>query len=222
MAVSPPQTRAELLARAQALAGLDLARVAEQLALTSAINLRREKGWMGQLIEQALGAQSGSLAQPDFPQFGIELKTIPVDANGDPLESTWVCVAPLLPQNIKPWPHSLVCAKLSQVLWLPILAERGITLPQRVIGQAFLWQPNATQQAQLQQDYNELTERIAQGEIASITAHHGAVLQLRPKAANNRVTTNGIGPDGQGIQTAPRGFYLRRQFTRAILRAHFL
>ncbi len=221
-AAPTPASVDELLHRAHALAGYSMLQLAHQLGVNAAVNLRREKGWTGQLLELALGANSGSLAQPDFPQWGIEMKSIPVDEQGRALESTWVCVAPLLPADIKPWPHSLVCAKLNQVLWIPVLATRNTALQQRTIGHAFLWTPNEQQHTQLQRDYDELTERIALGEIDSITAHHGVALQLRPKAANKHATTTGINRDGQAIQTAPRGFYLRRRFTQSLLNAHFL
>lgn len=47
------------------------------------------------LLELYLGAMAGSKPEQDFPELGIELKTIPVDAAGKPLETTFVCVAPL-------------------------------------------------------------------------------------------------------------------------------
>ena len=54
-------------------------------------NLQRHKGWPGMLIEKWLGASAGSKPQQDFPELGIELKTIPIDANFSPLETTYVC-----------------------------------------------------------------------------------------------------------------------------------
>ena len=64
-------------------------------------------------------------------------------------------------------------------------------------------------------------ELVALGQIESITAHHGQVLQLRPKAANGRALTCAIGRQGQLIQTRPRGFYLRATFTQQLLHQAF-
>ena len=58
-------------------------------------DLRRDKGWVGMLLEYWLGADAGSKAEQDFAHLGVELKTIPVDESGVPLETTFVCVAPL-------------------------------------------------------------------------------------------------------------------------------
>ncbi len=222
MRIAPPRSAAELLDRARAIAGLSLAEIAARFELPVPADLRRDKGWLGQLIERALGASSGSLAQPDFPELGIELKTLPFGSDGLPTESTWVCIAHLLPGEMLPWQHSLVHAKLSHVLWLPVEDRDELTLSERRIGSAFLWQPDTEIEAQLQRDYEEIAEKIQLGEVETISAHHGEFLQLRPKAANASILTDAMGPDGELVKTLPRGFYLRRSFTRVILQQHLL
>lgn len=216
-----PQSTAELLDTCQQIAGLTLGQLASSLQLKVPENLQRDKGWVGQLMELALGASAGSQALPDFPQLGIELKTLPISQLGKPLESTYVCVAPLTGVTGQLWQDSWVCRKLSHVLWLPILAERQIPLKDRVIGQGFLWQPSPEQQRLLQQDWEELMELISLGGIADIRGAHGKVLQLRPKGADSKALTKAVGADGEPIQTLPRGFYLKSSFTQAILKQQF-
>lgn len=217
----PPHTVEELLERCRRIAGLTLGQLAEQSQLQLPANLLREKGSVGQLLELVLGASSGSKAEPDFPHLGVELKTLPVDRCGKPLESTYVCVAPLTEVSGLRWQESWVCRKLSKVLFVPVLAERSIALAERQIGTAFLWSPDAQEQALLQQDWEELMELIVLGGIDQIKGAHGKVLQLRPKAANSKALTAAIGADGQPIQTLPRGFYLKASFTAAILAHQF-
>ncbi len=216
-----PANIAQLISNAAALAGFTLGEIAAQLDVKLPADLTRDKGTVGQLLELALGASSGSKAEPDFPHLGVELKTLPIDAHGKPLESTYVCVAPLTDVSGQRWETSWVCRKLQSVLWVPIWAERRLPLAERVIGQAFLWQPDAEQQALLQQDWEELMELIVLGGIDQIRGAHGKALQLRPKAANSKALTNAVGSLGQPIQTLPRGFYLKTSFTSAILRQHF-
>ena len=218
---TPPASLEELLARCQALAGLTLGQIAAHAQLPIPANLKKDKGWVGQLLEQVLGASAGSKAEPDFPQLGIELKTLPVDAKGKPLESTYVCVAPMTGATLQRWQDSWVCRKLQHVLWVPVLAARDIPLGDRMIGRAFLWQPNMQQQQLLQQDWEELMELIVLGGIDQIKGAHGKVLQLRPKAANSKALTSAIGADGQPIQTLPRGFYLKASFTASLLARQF-
>ncbi|MCH8537821.1 MAG: DNA mismatch repair endonuclease MutH [Alkalimonas sp.] len=219
--MTPPSSPDQLMQRCHALAGYTLGQLAQELACKVPANLKREKGWTGQLLEQALGASAGSKAEPDFPELGIELKTLPINRQGKPLESTYVCVAPLTGSSHQSWSESWVCRKLSHVLWLPVLAERDIPVAERVIGTGFLWQPTSAEQKLLQQDWEELMDLIALGGIDRIRGAHGQVLQLRPKAANSKALTLAVGSDGEPIQTLPRGFYLKAHFTQQLLSKAF-
>ncbi len=83
----------ELLEKANWLAGFTLGEIAHQLNIDVPLDLRRDKGWVGQLIETALGAKAGSKPEQDFAHLGIELKTIPINHKGFPLETTFVSLA---------------------------------------------------------------------------------------------------------------------------------
>ncbi|MFC0323305.1 DNA mismatch repair endonuclease MutH [Gallibacterium melopsittaci] len=212
-----PITEEQLLMRAYQLAGRTLADIAQQLHIPMPENLRRDKGWVGSLIEIALGAKAGSKPEQDFAELGIELKTIPINQQGEPLETTFVCLAPLIDNYGVMWEFSHVRYKLSKVLWIPIEGERSIPLAERRVGQPILWQPSVEEEAQLKQDWEELMELIALGDVKKINARLGEVLQLRPKGANSKALTKGIGTKGEVIETLPLGFYLRKNFTRNIL-----
>ncbi|WP_298768404.1 DNA mismatch repair endonuclease MutH [uncultured Shewanella sp.] len=213
----PPQSLSELMKRANAMAGLSLGLLAHSHNITVPKNLKRDKGWVGQLIEHELGAIAGSKPEPDFANLGIELKTIPINHQGKPIETTYVTVAPL--QNIQglTWENSVVYHKLRQVLWIPIQGERHIPINDRQIGTPILWRPSDIEMQQLKQDWEEIMELITLGQIDSITARHGEVLQLRPKAANSKILTQCIGKEGGLALTNPRGFYLKIAFTHQIL-----
>jgi DNA mismatch repair protein MutH len=215
----PPTDAAQLLARANALTHLSLGELAQQLQIPLPKDTRSGKGWIGQLLEMALGANSGNKAQPDFAHLGIELKTIPVNPKLRPLESTFICSASLMPTAFQTFETSIVYQKLQKVLWMPIITEsRTQTLSNRSMGQPILWQPNDEQIEQLRLDWEELTQMISMGELAQITAKQGTYLQLRPKGAHAKVLCKAIGEYGEPILTLPRGFYLRAGFTESILR----
>jgi DNA mismatch repair protein MutH len=218
----PPNSEEELMQRAHALAGRQLAEIAGELGLAVPQNQLRHKGWVGQLLERALGADAESLPEPDFRAIGVEMKTLPIDHNGKPRESTYVCTVPLDASLEARWEESWVCRKLSRVLWLPVEAEPLLLLPQRRIGTPLLWSPDADESEALRQDWEELGDMIRMGELELITARMGNVLQIRPKAANSRVHCQSIGADGEAITTHPRGYYLRPAFTHAILQRHYL
>lgn len=218
----PPHDEQELLLRAQSLSGFSLGELAQRAALNIPLNLKREKGWVGMLLEVYLGANAGSKPEQDFAEIGVELKTIPIDSTGKPLETTFVCVAPLTGNSGVIWETSHVKHKLARVLWIPVEGERQIPLAERRIGAPLLWSPSAQEELQLRQDWEELMDLIVLGHVEKITARHGEFLQLRPKAANNKALTEAIGEQGQPIMTLPRGFYLKKNFTGPLLTRHFL
>ena len=219
--IQSPASESELLARVSELAGQTLAALAAQIHWPVPADLKRDKGWIGQLIEVHLGATAGNLSEPDFQHLGIELKTIPLNDRHHAKETTYVCTVPLLDHIGLQWHDSCVYKKLKKVLWVPIEADPDIELGQRKIGSAFLWSPDEEQLDSLQTDWEEFMELISLGQVETITAHQGDCLQIRPKAANASVVTTGIGNNGLIKQTLPRGFYLRTSFTNQILQKHF-
>ena len=90
-------------------------------------------------------------------------------------------------------------------------------MAERRIGTPILWQPSEQQEHQLQRDWEELMDYIVLGQLDKINARLGEVLQLRPKGANSKSLTKGIGKNGEIIDTLPLGFYLRKAFTHEIL-----
>ncbi|MCP4414182.1 MAG: DNA mismatch repair endonuclease MutH [Gammaproteobacteria bacterium] len=216
--IPPPEDINQLIQRTRTIAGMNLSELAHFLNIKIPENLKREKGWVGQLVEKLLGATAGNKAEPDFTHLGVELKTIPVDSKGKPCESTYVCVVPLRDITGLHWENSVVKAKLNHVLWVPVEADKTIPLANRRLGRGILWQADKNTESVLARDYNEFIDRIALGQVESIMADQGEILQIRPKAANASALTTGIGENGQTIQTLPRGFYLRPVFTKQILR----
>ncbi len=217
-----PSSVEELLDNCRQLAGLSLADLARKTCSPLPVSPTHAKGWVGQQAEKFLGASAGSKAEPDFPELGIELKTLPLNANGQPQESTYVCHIQLMALNQQTWQQAWVNKKLQQVLWLPYEASKTIEYAKRKLGHAVLWQPSLSQAQQLQQDWEEIMEKLCMGEQQQLSAHHGQFLQVRPKAANAKALTNAYDEQGERCQTLPLGFYLRPGFTREILENSYL
>jgi len=222
MRTPPPTSEDELLERAKALAGLTIAHVAESYEIDLPANTLRAKGWIGVLMEAALGATAASKPEPDFQLIGVEMKTLPVDAQGKPRESTYVCTVPLINRGAIEWETSNVRTKLNRVLWVPIESDQTIEFSDRRIGTPLIWSPSLREDAELCADWKELMDMVCLGELEQITAHHGTWLQIRPKAANSHSRRLGIDDTGAPAPTMPRGFYLRTGFTHRILRENYL
>ena len=214
---APPADEHELLKRATELAGETLGRLADRAGIRTPENLRRAKGWVGDLLEHLLGATAQSRPVPDFESLGIELKTLPLNTRRQPQEATFVSTVPLADVAGLRWSDSSVRAKLEHVLWIPVEAAREIPLEHRRVGQPILWRPTPDEAAVLQADWEEHIEHIALGRLEELDARMGTYLQVRPKAFTRDDRTATFGADGAPMTSLPRGFYLRTALTRKIL-----
>lgn len=210
-----PRSEGELLARAEALAGHALGALADALGATIGDNSVRTKGKWGELLERALGATAGSRSEPDFPHLGVELKTVPMRADGRALESTYVCRIDLARAEELAWESSPARRKLARVLWIPLLAT-ATDWRSRRIGAPRLWSPTAEQEAVLRADFDEIVGALATGQVERVTARMGRYMQARPKAATGAKTFITTTTDGELVATVPKGFYLRARFVSAL------
>jgi DNA mismatch repair protein MutH len=215
--VIPPtaELRSQLFERAQRLEGMRVRELASELMRPCPGGGVRTKGRVGELVEIALGASGGSRRAVDFPESGVELKTIPVSEEQKPFESTFVCAVNL--DEEVDWALSWPRAKLSLVLFVPVIGARELPLPDRSFGRPVMWQPTPAQDRQLNADYDDIMGLVGIGRIEDVTAHLGRYMQLRPKAKDGTVRTLARGAEGERFGTVPRGFYLRPAFTGALL-----
>lgn len=218
--VSPPKSITCLEQRTQMLAGKTLGELANELNEPVPQSLLRAKGWVGQLIEKALGATAGNLDIPDFPELGIELKTLPINQYGKPQESTYLCHV-TLPLEEMDFFQSRAWSKLANVLWVPIQTLPNQSIQARMIGTPLFWSPSKHITHILKTDWDELTERMRLGYYENLSAHQGVYLQLRPKAASSNILSQVTNHMGQAISIVPRGFYLRADLTQHILAHHY-
>jgi len=213
-----PASLPDLLHNAAGLKGASLGELATRAKITIPETLHRHKGWIGQLLEWHLGADGGNHAQPDFAQWGVELKTLPLNRQGKPKESTYICAVSLAQTHTHlSWPDSLVYQKLARVLWIPIEAEPTIPLHERRVLHPFFWTLPPSWEQALQQDWEELMEALQCGHGDRLSAHYGTWLQIRPKAPNSRHPQSYLTSEGQFSPITPKGFYLRPQFTHRLL-----
>ena len=201
--------------RAQALGGCRVDTLAAALGVPLPAQPQRAKGFVGQLVELALGADPQAHTRPDFPDLGVELKTLPVGDRGVPSQSTFCCSIAMAEAAHAHWETSRLRRRLGCVLWLPVHSAAVAPLAERRFGRAHLWEPTQSQWQQLRTDWEELMGSIGAGLGGQLSARIGSILQVRPKAAHAQVRCVGEGPDG--LQALlPLAFYLRRGFTASL------
>lgn len=214
---------AALLAHARALVGVELGELADQLGLPEPVGPdgpRRSKGWAGQVIERELGVETGGGAGPDFASLGLELKTVPVDEDLGPRESTAVCQIDPVAIAGESWETSAARRKLARVLFVALHVPPGArSVGQRRVAAVRLWSPAPAEEALLRADFELFSrEYFRRGRTDAITGHLGRVLQVRPKGRNAADRRDAFDEAGQPIRVGKCGFYLRAPFVASILR----
>jgi DNA mismatch repair protein MutH len=223
VAPQPAQELEALLAHARALIGVELGELAEQLGLpvpSDAAGAERSKGWAGQIVERELGVEAAGRG-PDFAHLGLELKTVPVDADLNPRESTAVCQIDPIAIAAESWATSAVRDKLARVLFVAIERPPGTHAPsERRVSAVRLWSPSVDEDQLLRADFELFVrEYFRRGRAGAITGHLGQVLQVRPKGRNADDVRDGYDERGRPIRVGKSGFYLRPAFVAKLLRA---
>lgn len=202
------------MVRACALEGRAVGEIARALGWELPPEPKRAKGFVGQLLEAALGADPLAGELPDFPELGIELKTVPVGPDGRTVESTFCCSIAMADVDRELWESSRLRQRLARVLWMPVTGARFAELPERRVLKPVIWSPSAEEDAALRADWETIIGEMARD--GHVTAHKGEVLQARPKAANSSVRQLGLDAVG-AARLLPLGFYLRAPFTARIV-----
>lgn len=202
-----PQTEEQLMHRVNTICGMTINELANQLRIPIPNDFKRAKGFAGQIIELALGATAGSKPIQDFPNLGIELKTIPINKYGLPSETTHVCIIQQDKICGQCFENSNFLNKIKKVLWLPIEGDKDINYSERHIGQGFLWTLKGEEYNNLKTDWEEIMEEISVNGIEQISAKLGVYMQVRPAGKINNVKQY--------------GFYLRKEFTTPIIQKFF-
>jgi DNA mismatch repair protein MutH len=213
------EQRERLLAHAHALVGVTLAELADDLGLPVPPGHVRTKGWSGQIIERELGAGDSRGRGQDFASLGIELKTVPVNRDLSPRESTAVCQIDPIQIAGESWATSYLRQKLGQVLWVALrVPEHESSVGDREVVAVRLWTPSAEEEAWLAKDFELFVrEYFRRGRAAELTGHQGQVLQVRPKGRNAADMRRAYGPGGELTEIGKCGFYLRPAFVAQIL-----
>ncbi|HXT97177.1 MAG TPA: MutH/Sau3AI family endonuclease [Polyangia bacterium] len=215
------ETLEALLAHARALVGVELSELADTLGLPVPVGNVRTKGWSGQVIEQELGAAVGGARGPDFAELGVELKTVPVDEDLVPLESTAVCQIDPVAIAAESWDTSYAREKLASVLFVALAVPPAArSVGDRRVAAVRLWSPDADEARALREDFELLVRGYyRQGRAAEITGHLGTVLQVRPKGRDADDLRDGYDAAGRPTRIGKQGFYLRPAFVARILRS---
>lgn len=194
--------------------------IAFRLSIALPNNLRKNKGFIGKLIENFLGLRVNNKVQQDVPNLGVELKIISLVDRYTPSGNISICSVPLIKNTGLTWKYSYFYKKIKKILWVPILKDNSGFIKNYKIIYPFLWTPSYKDLKILRQDWEECMDLVVLGQVENIHSKFGQFLQVSIKSKNKRTCTKGIGKFGEVILTNPRSFYFRKNFISSILKEY--
>ncbi|WMY97698.1 MAG: MutH/Sau3AI family endonuclease [Arsenophonus sp.] len=210
-----------LLSKINQIIGLSLGDLAKRLKIPIPYNLKKKKGWIGQLFDNFFGVNLIHQSNIDFPHLGIELKTIPINRYGKPSQNTFVCSLSYINSNNFNWFQSYIRYKLSHVLWILIEEDKKIPLKERKIINSFLWKPSKKEENCIQKDWEILMDIIVFGRLEQLNSYYSKILEIKVKSFYKKNQTMSINQNGFIFKNSPIAFYLKKDFTKTIIIKNF-
>ncbi len=203
-----------ILQRLRVYEGKSLAHLHRDLYGT--LPLKMTKGFTGRLLEQLLEVTNLNESTPDFPEYGLEIKTIPIGSKGIVKEHTFLSTIslPFLEGTFR---RSKLYHKIFKVLWIPILREGTYMSLHDQIGRSFIVELEESIIAKLEGDWNLLTGLLREEAYPLISSDIGEILHIRPKAQN---AAHMVCVNGQRVN--PMGFYFRKSYTQELIRPYWM
>lgn len=199
-------SRQEIQARAASLHGRKLGSLGSRLPLSQPSS-SSTKGLVGRAVEEYFGIPPNSRAEADFPEAGIELKTVPILlAAGEVRPKERISLGMINPAQLagETWEQASIRHKLASMLlvfyrWSP--ADQIADFPVLV---ASLWQPSDATMAALRVDWETIRDLAAAGRASEMSESLTQVL--------------GAATKGPGGPRQTRAFALKQPFVGAIYR----
>ncbi len=214
----------ELLGQAQTLEGRT-ARVLADEVDRPAFNASPKpvgKTGVGALVQLYMGRATDNRREPDFKEFGIELKTLPMKALGK--SSSWTVKEPTSITMInyfevdkEEWPAAYVRHKIDHVLWVPYEHDFEDKRRSR-FRRAFLWKPEPADYPLFNVDYDDVRAYINQGRAHELSEAMSRILGARRKGSQGQMTQQ----PHSSVKAKSRAWAFKASYTRPILEKHVL
>lgn len=206
----------EILAHASGLKGLTLGRILKDLGneeLSRNFLERRGKSGAGLIVEACFGIRPNQTPEPDFPNCGVELKTLPLLRTGAKLrvkERTSVTMIDYGQLARESWPTASVRRKLAAILFVFVLMDSDDPARSELLDSR-LWHPDETDETIFEIDWSRTHDRVVHGEAHMLSEADSWALAASRKGAGNE--SDQVDQPFSDIPALRRAFTLKPCFT---------
>lgn len=215
--VEAPDTIQKLYSNLEHICGKTIGEVAAELGIDVIKDLTSNTGWIGNLIESALGAQAGTKPVQDFTTLGIELKTIAINSAGKVANNVFITTVPQETFMMQSWETSHLLYKLQHILFIPIENNSEKAIAQRRIGRPLFWKPSVDELNVIANDWHNVMMLLAEDKMLKLPSGLGQALTVQVKALSSLQTRTIEDSDGFKHKVLPLSFYLKRSFVQQII-----
>lgn len=147
----------------------------------------KTKGRLGEIVESYFGIKNNSRSAPDFVEENIELKVAPLKTSyGKYLRPKWRVGISMVDYNeiaqAESWRDvSRINKKISNLLIIWYLYEEDVPKKHQEIVWATLWKPSEKMNVKLQNEFEKIKERVANGVHLSQSEIGNDILTVYPK-----------------------------------------
>lgn len=153
----------------------------------------------------------------DFARFGVEVKTVPVDAQGRIVEAMSFPAFHHEELIYETWESSDLLGRLNRLLVVPVHREKAARLGQTRLGKPFFWSPSEDELAGIASEWERFRHLIELGQARDLPkSSETTYIHVRPKAQN--ASDRDIAPGG--IDVIKKCFWLNQPYVGRILEAN--
>ena len=187
----------------------DLAKIVERADKTG-------KAAAAQIV-RALVGERGTGRHGEFERFGIETKTVPVNAAGRLVEA--MSFPAFIHEELvfETWDSSDLLARIGRMLLVPVHRERKAGLDQARLGKPFFWSPSPDDIHGIEIEWERFRRLIELGRARELPhASDTTYIHVRPKGRD--ATDRDQAPGG--IDVIKKCFWLNQAYLEQVLRDH--
>ena len=150
----------------------------------------------------------------EFARYGIEVKTVPVDAQGKIVEAMSFPAFHHEELIYETWEASDLLGRLNRLLIVPVHRSKGASLATTRLGKPLLWSPAQEELVGIQAEWERFRHLIEIGQARDLPkASETTYIHVRPKARDASDRDNAPG----GVDVIKKCFWLNQSYVGRIL-----
>lgn len=179
------------------------------------------KSFAGDVVQAALGEARNSSKKRDLQNFGLEIKTIPLDLERRVIWNTKICGLNYEEVATREWEASHVYHKLRTTLFVPVVKRTPAEWESWYMWGSFIWLPTEDDEAILKADYDAVRALVKGKKFDAITSKRqpkGPCKVLIPNTGGqNSEDVQAFEMDGETTESKRRAWFLHKEFTQRLI-----